>query len=61
MKKVQMQDWVWLALEINAGNHYRAYKILNETQLTSPEGQNQRLRQKIPFLFRRNSITGFGL
>jgi Tfp pilus assembly protein PilF len=38
-------------LEINAGNHYRAYKILNDTQLTSPEGKTKDYDKKYHFYF----------
>ncbi len=38
-------------LEINAGNHYRAYKILNETQLTNPEGRIKDYDKKYHFYF----------
>jgi tetratricopeptide (TPR) repeat protein len=38
-------------LEIQAGNHYRAYKILNETELYSPEGKIKLYDKKFHYYF----------
>jgi len=38
-------------LEINAGNYYQAYKILNETKLSTPEGREKDYSKRFHYYF----------
>jgi len=38
-------------LEINAGNYYQAYKLLNETKLSTPEGKEKDYSKRFHYYF----------